>query len=96
MHLLELTQGHGAPRRIELKGDRLVLGRGDRVDLAVDSEEVSRLHACFTRIDEEYQIEDLDSRNGVYLNGLKVHLAVLREGDELQLGDLVFLYKEGT
>jgi predicted component of type VI protein secretion system len=95
-HSLELTEGHGAPARVELRGDRLLLGRGDKVDIAVESEEVSRLHASFSRIDEEYQVEDLDSRNGVYLNGLRVHLALLREGDELQLGDIVYLYREGT
>jgi pSer/pThr/pTyr-binding forkhead associated (FHA) protein len=95
-HLLELLKGQGAPPVIELKLERLVLGRADNVDIVVDSEEVSRQHVRLTRIDDEYQVEDLDSRNGVYLNGLKVHLAVLREGDELQFGDLVFLYREGN
>ena len=95
-HLLELTEGQGAPRRVELKGDRLVLGRGEKVDITIESDEVSRQHATFTRLDDEYQVEDLDSRNGVYLNGLKVHLAILREGDEIQLGDVVYLYKEGS
>jgi pSer/pThr/pTyr-binding forkhead associated (FHA) protein len=95
-HLLELTKGTLAPARVELKGERLVLGRGDKADILVDSEEVSRQHAVFSRLDDEYQVEDLDSRNGVYLNGLKVQLAVLREGDEVQLGDLVYLYREGS
>jgi pSer/pThr/pTyr-binding forkhead associated (FHA) protein len=94
-HLLELTKGTAAPARVELKGDRLVLGRGDKVDIMVDSEEVSRQHAQFVRIDEEYQVEDLESRNGVYVNGLKVHLALLRESDEVQFGDLVYVYREG-
>ena len=94
-HLLELTRGTGAPVRVELKGDTVVLGRGEKADILVDSEEVSRQHAHFVRLDDEYQVEDLESRNGVYLNGLKVHLALLREGDELQFGDLVYVYREG-
>jgi pSer/pThr/pTyr-binding forkhead associated (FHA) protein len=94
-HLLELVKGAGAPARVELKGAEVVLGRGEKADILVDSEEVSRQHAHFVRLDEEYQVEDLESRNGVYLNGLKVHLALLREGDELQFGDLVYVYREG-
>jgi pSer/pThr/pTyr-binding forkhead associated (FHA) protein len=80
---------------VELKGDVLVLGRGGKADILVDSEEVSRDHARFVRIDDEYQVEDAESRNGVYLNGVKVHLALLREGDELQFGDLLYVYREG-
>lgn len=95
-HVLECLKGKGAAPRIELKGDRLVLGRAENVDVVIDSEEVSRQHARFVRVDDEYQVEDLDSRNGVYVNGLKVHLAVLREGDEVQFGDLVFAYQEGS
>jgi hypothetical protein len=94
-HLLELTEGSSAPKRVELQGDELVLGRGELSDILVDSEEVSRHHARFVRVDDEYQVQDLESRNGVYLNGLKVNLAILREGDELQFGDLVYSYREG-
>ena len=48
------------------------------------------------RIDGEYTLEDLESRNGIYLNGVAVHAAVLRDGDEVQLGDFIFAYQEGT
>lgn len=95
-HVLQLKKGQGAAPRIELKAETLVLGRATECEIPVDSGQVSRQHVRFTRIDDEYQVEDLESRNGVYLNGLKVHLAVLREGDELQVGNLVFLYQEGT
>jgi hypothetical protein len=30
------------------------------------------------------------------LNGLKVHSAILRDGDQVQLGDVVLAYREGT
>ena len=38
---------------------------------------------------------DLDSRNGVYLNGVKIHSAVLHGGDNLQLGSVVLVFHEG-
>lgn len=37
---------------------------------------------------------DNDSRNGFFLNGLKVHSAVLRERDIIQVTDCVFVYHE--
>lgn len=95
-HSLEQTQGPGSPARHELLADTLIIGRGSAADLKIDSDDVSRTHAQLLRIDDEYTIEDLDSRNGVFLNGLRVHAAVLRDGDQLQLGDIVFTYTEGT
>ncbi len=95
-HVLVLKKGDGAAPRTELQGDVMVLGRSLDSDVPVDSDEVSRQHVRFTRVDDEYQVEDLGSRNGLYLNGLRVHLAVLREGDELHIGNVVFEYQEGT
>lgn len=82
--------------RFVLDADTMVLGRGDKATLQLDSEEVSRAHAKLTRTDGEYTVEDLGSRNGILLNGLRVHSAVLRDGDEVQLGDVVLTYREGT
>ena len=39
-------------------------------------------------------LQDNDSHNGVYLNGVKVYSAVLREGDVIQVADSVFVYHE--
>jgi pSer/pThr/pTyr-binding forkhead associated (FHA) protein len=48
-----------------------------------------------TRQGDEYIALDLGSRNGIYLNGIRIHSAVLREGDQLQLGEVILLYHEG-
>lgn len=93
-HLLEQVEGPGAPRRIELEGDRMVIGREG--DVAIASVHLSRSHLRLTREGNDFSFVDLESRNGVYLNGVRVHSAVLREGDLLQLGDVVFLYLAGA
>ncbi len=85
-----------ASGRFVLREDEYVLGRGDAASLVFESEEVSRAHAKLVRHDDEYTIEDLGSRNGIMLNGLRVHAAVLRDGDELLLGDVVLTYREGA
>jgi pSer/pThr/pTyr-binding forkhead associated (FHA) protein len=43
----------------------------------------------------QFTLVDLESRNGVYLNGVKVHSALLHDGDNIQLGTVVFVFHEG-
>jgi pSer/pThr/pTyr-binding forkhead associated (FHA) protein len=38
---------------------------------------------------------DLESSNGVFLNGVRVHSAALHEGDVIQIGDAVLVFREG-
>lgn len=95
-HAVEITAGPVPTARVALDRDRLSIGRAQGTHLQLDSDEVSRNHAQLTRLDDEYTIEDLQSRNGIYLNGVKVHAAVLRDGDEIQLGDVFLLYHEGS
>jgi pSer/pThr/pTyr-binding forkhead associated (FHA) protein len=96
-HLLEVELGPPEVRglRLELESDSLILGRGSDAELYLDAEQLSRHHLRFTRRNGEYTCTDLDSRNGLYLNGLRVHSVVLRDGDELQLGDVTLVYREG-
>jgi hypothetical protein len=95
-HALEVTGGPGTKGNHPLERDSIVVGRASTADVQLDSDEVSRMHCRLLRIDDEYVIEDQGSRNGIYVNGLKVHSAVLRDGDELQLGDVILQYREGN
>lgn len=92
-HVLELIQG--APHeRFLLEGEELVLGRGARAQLKIAATELSPRHLILRAREDEYVCEDLDSKAGVLLNGVRIHRAVLRDGDTLQLGSLVFVYFE--
>ncbi len=96
-HMLKQIEGPGVNTlRFVLDKDVLTLGRAATNDLHLENDNVSRTHARLTRIDEEYTLEDLESRNGILLNGLAVHSAVLRDGDEVHIGDFVFTYQEGS
>jgi pSer/pThr/pTyr-binding forkhead associated (FHA) protein len=83
-------------QRLKLEHDALVLGRATDAELFLDAEQLSRQHVRLTRRDGEYTCTDLDSRNGLFLNGLRVHSVVLRDGDQLQLGDVTLVYREGN
>ena len=76
----------GGGRRRVLSGERLVLGRSREADLVIDDPNVSRRHAELRRADGGWAIADLDSTNGIKVNGRKVGRARLEPGDEVELG----------
>jgi hypothetical protein len=92
---LAQVEGPGAPRELILALPELIIGRSIQAHLAIDSTLISRQHLALRREGPDYVCLDLDSANGVFLNGLRIHSAVLRDGDVLQLGDVVLLYREG-
>jgi pSer/pThr/pTyr-binding forkhead associated (FHA) protein len=94
--VLAQVQGPGSPREFVLELDEIVLGRSLQANITVDGGGVSRQHMALRRNGPEYTARDLESANGMFLNGVKTHSAVLREGDVLQIGDLIFVYHEGT
>lgn len=94
-HTLELIKGPGAPRVFELDQPSVTVGRAPECTLRISSDNISRHHVRFSRTEDEYVCEDLKSRNGVYLNGVKVHSATLRDEDQIQVGDAVFVYHGG-
>lgn len=90
-----------SPELIRIDGDRSIshaLGRRTRIgrapgcELHIDSTSVSRHHALILAGTREAIIEDLNSTNGVILNGRKVTRQVLNDGDILTIGDIQFRY----
>ena len=94
-HYLELVEGPGAPQKFQLDRPTMIVGRSADADLRIDSEELSRKHMLIIRSGDEFSCEDMDSRNGVFLNGVKIHSATLRDKDTLQLGAVILVYHEG-
>lgn len=92
---LELADGPGAPAEFRLEQPEIVIGRDEHADIAVVSVKASRRHALLRLRQDEYVLYDEGSRNGVFLNGLRIHSATLRVGDVIQMADLVFVYSEG-
>jgi pSer/pThr/pTyr-binding forkhead associated (FHA) protein len=93
--LLQQIGGPGAPQDHRLELDEMIVGRSVQAHISIDSGLISRRHIALRRSGPEYICEDLNSSNGMYLNGVKVHSAILRDGDTLQIGDVVFVFREG-
>jgi chromosome segregation ATPase len=90
-----------SPELIRIDGDRSIshaLGRRTRIgrapgcEMHIDSTSVSRHHALILAGTREAIIEDLNSTNGVILNGRKVTRQVLNDGDIVTIGDIQFRY----
>jgi pSer/pThr/pTyr-binding forkhead associated (FHA) protein len=94
-HFLRMVEGPGAPRLLPIQEDRYVVGRSLEASIHVPSGLLSREHMELVRLEGEIRAMDLGSRNGVYLNGLRIHAVILRNGDVIQCGDVVFEYQEG-
>lgn len=95
-YLLQQVKGPGAPRDHVLELEEIVVGRSHQAHISIDSGMLSRKHIALTRSGPEYTCADLNSSNGMFLNGVKAHSAVLREGDTIQIGEVVFIYHEGS
>jgi hypothetical protein len=65
---------------------RTVIGRSSRCDFVVEDPNVSRRHAELQRRGAEWFVVDLDSTNGVAVNGKQVRSTRLAPGDEISLG----------
>jgi len=64
----------------------VVLGRSEQCDIVVDDAGASRRHAEIRRDRDRHVLVDLNSTNGVYLNGERTDQAVLSHGDVVSIG----------
>ncbi|HLV36287.1 MAG TPA: FHA domain-containing protein [Spirillospora sp.] len=69
-----------------MEKDSVVIGRGEEADLTLDERQISRLHVRIYREGNKYFVEDLDSKNGTWLNGNQFKgVRQLADGDEIHL-----------
>jgi len=71
---------------LELNRPDMLVGRHSESDVRLRSPEVSRRHCRFVFAEGQWQIFDLNSLNGVWVNGLRVRHAVLQNKDVLHIG----------
>ena len=87
--LLEIVEGPGAGRQLPLERP-VVVGRDAAADVVLDDERVSRQHARITPQAGGAVVEDLDSRNGTFVNREEIHSPVTAlPGDDVLLGTTV-------
>lgn len=82
------TDADGRGEAIELAGESLIVGRQTTRGVQIEHPTVSREHARFFVRDGVWQIADLNSSNGTFVNGARVTKATLKPGDVVKLGSI--------
>jgi diguanylate cyclase (GGDEF)-like protein len=83
---------------IPLEREDVILGRALEADVRVNDTQVSRQHAKVTAVKgetegpSEYILTDLDSRNGTFLNGVRVRREKLQNGDKISIGETILRF----
>lgn len=93
MPALVVVSGPKIGTRFLLSGAEHRIGRDSRCDIHLDDTETSRKHAQIDLVDNEYVINDLKSSNGTLVNGHLVDSKKLRDGDRIQIGKYVFVFR---
>jgi hypothetical protein len=98
--ILVVQEGQLAGKRWSLNKTEFVIGRGEDCDIVLPDRQVSRHHFRVVRDEDGYNVEDLGSKNGTYINGAPVRGSMqLQDGDEIQVAlsvRLMFVGAEAT
>ena len=95
-----VIEGPDFGRVFLLEKSETVVGRSDEADIQVDDEKVSRKHIKISLVSSNFQKDqrhavatDLNSKNGIFLNGVRVFEKELRSGDKLKIGDTILKFE---
>jgi len=83
----------GQPDEVfEIASAETLIGRAPSCDLQIPDESMSREHAVVLAEGDTHTLEDLQSTNGIKVNGKRVRSTELNHGDEIEIGQthLVF------
>jgi len=91
-----LIRTDGNTDYVHVLGRRTRIGRGGDNELVLDTKHVSRYHAVLLAGPVHTSIEDLNSTNGVFVNGKRVARQVLKDGDRVTIGRTHYRYTVRT
>lgn len=80
------TDGPKRGTELFLEAFEVTLGRSKKADVFIDDDKLSRIHAKITRVGMGYRIIDISSRNGTFVNGVRILEHPLASFDSIELG----------
>jgi DNA-binding response OmpR family regulator len=100
MAMLLMVEGPSPGKRTFIDQPELIVGRDEHCDVVIPERQVSRQHARIRQERGKYVLEDLDSKNGTFVNGQEIDGPhSLQDGDEIQIAfccKLTFVGAEAT
>jgi diguanylate cyclase (GGDEF)-like protein len=89
---LVVLAGASVGEMYKIEGDKTVIGRGQKAQIRLLDDGISREHAQLVLINDRIVLQDLGSTNGTYCNGLKVEAnKELVDGDKILVGSTTIL-----
>lgn len=77
---------------VELTEQEVSIGRDPSNTLPIADPSMSRRHCAITCEADRFTLRDLDSFNGTLVNGVPVNERALEHGDEIKIGDSLFVF----
>jgi len=90
---LEVVAGPLEGRTFPLAEDEVSIGREPCNQISLLDSLVSRRHCVIRRKGEEFQLEDLDSRNNTFVNNVPVKERLLVDGDQIRIGKSILVFQ---
>jgi pSer/pThr/pTyr-binding forkhead associated (FHA) protein len=76
--------------RVEINKPDMLVGRHSEADVRLPLADVSRRHCRFVYLTTGWQVVDLNSLNGVFVNNKRVERSHIRHGDRIRIGGFMF------
>lgn len=89
---LIVVSSNFARQEFPLEKAAMVIGRTDDNDIVLNHRSISRHHAKIVRDGDHYHVVDLQSANGVRVNGEDYNKVELRKGDQIDLGHVRLIF----
>jgi hypothetical protein len=93
--ILVVRRGPNAGSTFVLDRDATTVGRHPDSDIFLDDVTVSRRHALIKRAPDGYEVSDVGSLNGTYIDREAIETATLQDMHELQIGRFVLTFVIG-
>jgi len=90
------VQSEGAEEKFPLEAATVTLGRGLESDVRLKDIKASRRHCQITKTSGGFQVVDLSSGNGTYVNGVQVKQQALHPGDKIQIGSTTITFSDAS
>lgn len=89
MWALKVMAGKEAGKVFQLKEGTYKIGRSSMADIQISGQGVSKIHGHAMVFEDKMVLSDSQSRNGLYVNGVKIKNLVVKPGDKVSIGELI-------
>ncbi len=89
---LSIVTGPFKGKIINVDKDVIILGREESCDIYFPNNNVSRKHAKIIKVEKGFELHDLSSRNGTFLNDQRISEMPLNNGDRIVIGGFMLAF----